>query len=175
MALGTFEIYFDGDAIFDRICVAEILKDALEDAMKHVLKLRGSSLSLPFLYLGSDERNISAVYDTSAQLQQLVVLIEHCFRDSVAVRALIDRGHISAIENKSGTDLPVVCVAELTAGVRANLDNGFVSCTIIYDNKVIQSSSSDAMEVTSFIKDLVFIDEQPEMIFWVFVDTKFAI
>lgn len=122
MALGTFEIYFDGDATFDRTCVAEILKDALEDVMKHVLKLQGSSLSLPFLYLDSDERNISAVYDTSTQLQQLVTQIERSFRESAAVRAFIAEGRIRAIENKSSTDLPVVCVAELTAGARAHLD-----------------------------------------------------
>ena len=51
MVLGTFGIYFDEDAAFDQTCVAEILKDALEDSMRHILKLLGLLLPCHFSIL----------------------------------------------------------------------------------------------------------------------------
>ena len=68
---------------------------------------------MPFLYLGSDDRYITAVYDTSAQLEQVKARIERSFRESEAVKTFIAEGQIVAIENKSDKDLPVVCMAEL--------------------------------------------------------------
>ena len=126
IALGTFEIYFDENATFDEACVSEVLKDVLEDAMKQILKLRGSALSLPFLYIGSDDRYITAVYDTSVQLEQLIAQIERSFRESEAVKAFIVEGPIIAIENKSGRDLPVVCLATVNTGAQPNFGTSYV-------------------------------------------------
>ena len=81
---------------------------------------------MPFLYIGSDDRYITAVYDTSVQLEQLIAQIERSFRESEAVKAFIVEGPIIAIENKSGRDLPVVCLATVNTGAQPNFGTSYV-------------------------------------------------
>lgn len=99
----------------------EILKGALEDATNRVLHERGPSLSLPFLYFDTCDRVVKAVYDTSDQLKALIDQIERTFRESAAVRALINDEFIVALENHSSKDMPVVCVGSLKERAPAGL------------------------------------------------------